>query len=402
MWIARDYENTLQRLVAQFPVVMVSGARQVGKTSLVQRLFPDFSYVTLDLPSAAAAAEQSPSEFLNTHGEPLIIDEVQYAPSVFRALKVVVDQDKSPGRFILTGSQNFLMMQGVSESLAGRCGTLQMANLSFAELAAHSPDMADETTVVFKGGFPELYARPDIDPQFWFGAYLSTYLERDVRNVINIGSLRDYNRFLRGVALRTGQILSYSELAKDVGIAPNTAKSWISVLSASGQIHILEPYHRNMGKRLTKSPKLYMADTGLASFLMGFDSKEQVFKHAVAGAIWETHIVAQIFKHFEAAGKRPPIWFWRKQNGEEIDILLERGGQFVGIEVKLAELPGHRIVKSFSALRRFYGDDSLMAGLVACRTPEPYPVGDGIIAVPGSRIGEYIDQYYSTPAKVFP
>ena len=385
MWIKRGYEKTLRHLFEQFPVAVVTGARQVGKTSLVRKVFPEFSYVSLDVPSLAAQAEENASAFLASYEEPLIIDEVQYAPSLLRSLKVMVDQEKKPGRFVLTGSQNFVLMQGISESLAGRCGILNMLNLSARELR-DTFTAYKENTYLFNGGFPELYAGPNIDSHFWYAAYLATYLERDVRNILNVGSLRDFDRFLRAVAIRTAQILSYSELARDVGIAPNTAKQWISVLQASGQIFLLEPYHRNLGKRLIKSPKLYMCDTGLAIFLMGFENWEGVQRHPVVGAIWETHVIMQVVKYYLSKGRNPALWFWRTVQGAEVDLLVEQGGRFLAIEAKFGETPGRSSLKGFRALEQFYGDKSIIAAFVACRTKDTYPIETDIQAVPGSSI----------------
>ena len=389
MWINRKYELTLKNLSDQFPVVVVTGARQVGKTSLVRKVFPDIAYVSLDIPSIAEQAEQNPDSFLNSQKEPLIIDEVQYAPSLFRYLKARVDTDKRPGRFILTGSQNFLLMQEISESLAGRCGILNMMNLSLSEVA-DSIKVYGENEYIFNGGFPELYARPEIDPHFWHTSYLSTYLERDVRNILNVGSLRDFDRFLRAVAARTAQILSYSELARDIGIAPNTAKQWISVLQASGQIILLEPYYKNLGKRLVKSPKLYMSDTGLAAFLMGFQNWENVLRNPVVGALWETHVITQVVKHYYSQGKIVPLWFWRTVQGAEVDLLIEQGGQFVAIEAKFAENPDKKSLKGINALRKLYGDENLVAGYIASRTAHPYTISGNIQAVPAATIDRYI------------
>ncbi len=389
MWIKRKYEKTIKDLFNQFPVVVLTGARQVGKTALVQRVFPESSYVSLDLPALAEQAEHSPHDFLAGRQEPLIIDEVQYAPSLFRHLKTIVDQRKSPGRFILTGSQNFSLMQGVSESLAGRCGILNMLNLSFSELRETVED-ADQNDFFFKGGFPELYEKPEIEPRFWYAAYLGTYLERDVRNISNVGNLRDFNRFLRATAIRTGQVLSYSELARDVGIAPNTAKKWISVLQASGQILLIEPYHRNLGKRLIKSPKLYMCDTGLAAFLMGFERLEEVMRHPVAGALWETHVVMQVVRHYYSQARQLPLWYWRTVHGAEVDLLIEKGGQFIAIEAKTSENPDEKALKGIQALKKFYGDQSLISGYIASRTAHAYPISDQVKAVPGSLIDQFI------------
>ncbi len=391
MWINRKYEKTLLALARQFPSVVITGARQVGKTSLVRRIFTKHAYVSLDLPSVAEQAENSPEAFIGNYPAPLIIDEIQYAPSLLRYLKVKIDMDKKSGQYILTGSQNFLLMQGVSESLAGRCGVLTMLNLSTEELRKYNPDF-DENTYLFKGGWPELYVRTDMDSHFWYVSYLSTYLERDVRNILNVGSLRDFDRFLRAAALRTGQLLSYSELARDIGIAPNTAKQWISVLEASGQIMLLEPYHRNMGKRLVKTPKLYFCDTGLAIFLMGFESWAAAGRSPLAGAIWETHVVMQVRKHFLASGRVLPIWFYRTAYGNEVDLLIERGGRFIAVEVKLTEKPNRADLKGIQALQKNYGEDSLIAGLIACRVNRHFKLEDNINAVPGSQIDCFISR----------
>ncbi|OPY64187.1 MAG: hypothetical protein A4E57_03654 [Syntrophorhabdaceae bacterium PtaU1.Bin034] len=389
MWVPRKYETTLVALFQQFPAVVVTGPRQVGKTATVRRVFPQATYVSLDLPSVAAQAERSGEAFLRGIAEPAILDEVQYAPSLFRYLKAIIDEDRRPGRFVLTGSQNFLLMQGVSESLAGRCGVINMLNLSATEVNGSSIGF-NEDLYLFKGGYPELYARPEIDPGFWYSAYLTTYLERDVRNILNVESLRDFDRFLRAVASRTGQILSYSDLARDVGIAPNTAKKWISVLEASGQIYLLEPYYRNTGKRLVKSPKLYLCDTGLAAFLMGFENWQAVARHPAVGALWETHVVMQVVKHFYALGKTRPLWFWRTSQGEEVDLLVEQGGRFIAIECKYAENIGQGDLKGMNGLMKEYGREALISGYVASRTPRPYPVSDSIQAVSGSFIDTYL------------
>lgn len=388
MWIARKYEKTLSELSKQFPVVVVTGPRQVGKTALVRKVFPDATYITLDLPSTAAQAEKDSENFLRNLGEPAIIDEIQYAPSLFRYLKVIIDEDRRPGRFILTGSQNFLLMQGISESLAGRCAILNMLNLSADEV--RGIDGFDEEAYLFNGGYPELYARQDINPAFWYSSYLGTYLERDVRNIMNVGSLRDFDRFLRAAATRTGQLLSYSDLARDIGISVNTARKWVSVLEASGQIYLLEPYYRNMGKRLIKSPKLYISDTGLAAFLMGFENWDAIARNPLVGALWETHIVMQIVKHYYALGKNAPLWFWRTIQGDEVDLVIEQGERFTAVECKYAGNPGSTDIKGIKAFEKEYGKDSLLAAYIGSRTRNAYPITGTITAVPGSSISQYL------------
>jgi predicted AAA+ superfamily ATPase len=392
MWIPRKYDDTLKALFAQFPAVVVTGARQAGKTALVRHAFPDVNYVSLDFPAVAAQAEQNPEGFFQEHGLPLIIDEVQYAPSLFRYLKAIIDADRKPGRLLLTGSQIFPLMGGISESLAGRCGVLNVMNIAAAELQPFQGEgVFNEAAFLFKGGYPELHARPELDSHFWYGAYLMTYLERDVRNILNVGSLRDFDRFLRAVAARTGQILSYSDLARDVGVAPNTAKKWISVLQASGQVFLLEPYFRNIGKRLVKSPKLYLCDTGLAAFLMGFESWQAVERHPAVGALWETYVVMEAVKAFASQGRNVPLWFWRTARGEEVDLIIERDGRVTAIECKYAEVVDESGLKGLRAFTSDYGPESVEARYIASRTPIPYPLTDGITAIPGSRIADYLE-----------
>jgi hypothetical protein len=377
MWIERHISDILAKAAAQFPVVVLTGARQAGKTSLVRRLFPKADYVTFDIPRDADAARLDFSGFLSRHQEPLIIDEVQYVPETFRRLKVVVDQDRRSGRFLLTGSQDFSLMQGVIESLAGRSAVLSLPTLSLAEVAAQAT-LEQTDAYCWRGGFPELWQRPDLDRELWMGSYLATYLERDVRNILNVGSLRDFDRFLRAAAVRVGQLLSLSDLARDVGVAPNTAKSWISILEASRQIFLLESYHRSAGKRLIKTPKLYFADVGLLTYLLGYPDWGTLVRNPAWAAIWENLVVGEARKSFLNAGKRPPCWFWRTTQGEEIDLLVERGpAQFLAVECKVAAEIEPRALKAFAALEQAYGPKALRGGAVICRTPTPYPLSEG-------------------------
>lgn len=349
----------------------------------MRRLFPQARYVSLDLPSIAASAQERPESFLESLQEPALIDEVQYAPGLFRALKAAIDRRREPGRFLLTGSQSFLLMQGVSESLAGRCAIAQLHPLSWEEARGAVAGLSVED-YLSRGGYPELYTERGITPDEWYPAYLATYLERDVRNILRVGSLRDFDRFLRAAALRTASLLSYSDLARDVGIAPNTARQWVSVLQASGMIGLLEPYHRSLGKRLVKSPKLYFADTGLAAFLLGLRGFEGISRSPVAGALWETHVINQVVRRLAASGDPEPLWYWRAAQGAEVDLLIERGGRFVAVECKLSEHPGPADLKGLRALSRFYGPRAILRSYVACRARAPYPIGPEATAVEGS------------------
>jgi len=374
MWIERLIAQTVQRAFSQFPVLVLTGARQAGKTSLVRRLFPEADYASFDILREAETARLDPAGFLAQRREPLIIDEVQYVPSILRNLKVAVDQRRQPGRFLLTGSQDFPLMQGVSESLAGRCAVLSLPTLSLAE-ACPSGTNRDTDAFCWRSGFPELWQRPELERDLWLGSYLATYLERDVRNILNVGSLRDFDRFLRAAAARAGQLLSFSDLARDVGVAPNTAKNWLSVLEASQQVFMLEPYHTSATKRLVKSPKLYFADTGLLLYLMGFPNWAAVVQNAAWGAVWENLVISEARKHFLNLGKRPPLWFWRTAQGQEVDLLIETGpASFLAIECKATAEPSGRELAGFAALEAAHGPKACQAGAIVCRTEQPYPL----------------------------
>lgn len=386
MWIPRNIENTVSDYTQQFPVLILTGARQSGKTTLYQHLFPRFNYVSLDDPFEAERAEQSPQEFLASYPTPLIIDEVQYAPSIFRHIKLAVDQqnrqrlqqptetnDEEAGaspicQYLLTGSQNFELMQNVAESLAGRAGILSLPTLAADEVQAALPDFS-LTDFVLRGGYPILYSQTNLTPRIWFPSYIATYLERDVRNALNVQNLRDFNRFIRALAIRTAQVLSYSDLARDVGVAPNTIKSWISVLQASNLIYLLEPYYRNLGKRLVKSPKVYFTDTGLLLHLLGIDSWERLTQSPLAGAIWETYCFTQIYKTFRNQGlSSPALWYWRTQDGHEVDFVIEKGGSLIALEAKLKEQPRQNDLRGFQQLEEYYGEDTVLTKGILCMT----------------------------------
>ena len=391
MWIDRKISRVLESHRKTFPVVLVTGPRQSGKTSLLRHAFPSMRYVSLDDPAEASRAMFSPEEFLSRHAPPVIIDEIQYAPRLLRHIKIAADASAKKGRFFLTGSQSFPLMQGVSESLAGRVGIINLMTLDAGEVAGARRRFSLEDYIM-RGGYPALHAGAVKDAREWFPSYVATYLERDVRNVLNVSSLRDYGRFLRAAALRTGQVLSLSDLARDVGIAPNTAKAWLSILQASGLVFLLEPYHRNMGKRLVKSPKLYVADTGLACHLLGLSSWEEASRSALAGALWETYALNQILRAFANRGAgSPPLWFWRTHDGKEVDFVIERGGRFIAIESKYTSTPSERDAKALDAFRTVYGKENVLRSLIVCRTSKRYPMNADVIVDNAIEVGEVLN-----------
>ncbi len=381
-WIPRALAPRLATALGQFPAVLLTGARQVGKTALCRHVCPQAHYVTLDLPAEAESARHDASAFLQRHPAPLIVDEIQYAPELLRHLKVRLDRHRAPGQYLITGSQDFALMQGVSESLSGRCAVLRLPTLGLAEVGASTPAAID--ALAWRGGWPELHARPDLDRELWLGSYLATYLERDVRNILNVGSLRDFDRFLRAAAYRAGRLLSLSELARDVGIAVSTAKNWLSLLLASHQVFLLEPWHVNPGKRLVKSPKLYFQEVGFLLYLLGFRGPADVMANPAWGAIWENIVAAECRKALVNAGRPPTLYYWRTANGEEVDLLLERGPRRVdAFEIKAAEAPATPDLKGLDAFARLYGRAALARQAVICRTPASFPIGNhGAHALP--------------------
>ena len=386
MWIEREIVKSLLSLAQTFPVVVLTGPRQTGKTSIIEKTFPGYNFVSLDYPSAADSAESRPREFLEKNPTPLIIDEVQYAPGIFRYLKTVVDSRRGEtGLFVLTGSQSFQLMESVSESLAGRAAIVPFLGFSATEwLYAQTHEAADCVDFLWKGSFPALWASIDHPPNRdrWYQGYVAGYLERDVRNLLNVGSLRDFERFLRAAAARTGKTLNMSEVGRDVGISPTTAKQWFSVLLTSNQIMLLEPYYRSLGKRIVKSPKLYFTDTGLAAFLAGFASPQALVESPFIGAFWENHVVCQWLRWKDWHQPSASLWFWQDRTHNEVDLLIELNQKIFPIDCKWNEHPDVSDTKGIAMLTAMYGDMVAPAS-IACLTDDVYDIADNITARPG-------------------
>jgi len=336
MWIERDYTDKINEAVRTRPVILLTGVRQAGKSSLLQRLFEDAEYVTLDKIILAEEAEENPTLFLDRFKNQVIIDEIQYAPSLFRDLKIKVDGNRSTkGKWILTGSQQFILMRHVSESLAGRVRILNLGTLSAAELNRTNL-VKNKRDLLWRGGFPELWAE-NLDAKEFYDDYLQTYLERDLRQILNVTNLRDFRRFLSMLAIRVGQLINYSEISKEVGVAVNTIKAWVSALEVSGIIILLPPYYNNLGKRLIKAPKLYFCDNGLVAALLNINSAEALNNSIHLGNIWENFVFSEYLKQGIVAGK--DIFYLRDSNGVEIDFIIERESEVFLIEAKTSERP---------------------------------------------------------------
>lgn len=331
--IARDAENTIINMLNGFPIVTLTGPRQSGKTTLAKAICAGKPYVSLEDPDVRLAATDDPRSFLGRFPDGAVIDEVQRCPALLSYLQTFVDADGRMGLFVLTGSQQFGLLSGITQSLAGRTAFLELLPFALTELdrVGRLPENID--SLLFSGSYPPLYDRK-ITPSAWFSAYVTAYVERDVRQMLKVQELETFQRFVRLCAGRTGQLLNLSALATDCGITHNTAKSWLSVLEASYLVFLLRPYHRNFNKRLVKMPKLYFYDVGLVSWLLGIRTAEQLETHPLRGNLFETFVVAELIKGKLNAGERPCFYFWRDSNGNEVDLLVEQGSGIMPIEIK--------------------------------------------------------------------
>jgi len=331
--ITRDIDSTIRNLLKGFPIVTITGPRQSGKTTLSQFIFSNKPYISLEDPDARRMALDDPRAFLDQLPDGGVLDEVQRAPELLSYLQTRVDADGRMGLFLLTGSQQFGLMSGITQSLAGRTAFIELLPFSINELdrAGLVPKSLDE--MLFSGGYPPLYDRK-LSPRTWLSAYVTAYLERDVRQLLNIQDLDSFQRFVRLCAARSGQIVNLSSLANDCGITHNTAKAWISVLEASYILFQLRPHYANFSKRLIKSPKLYFYDTGLVCWLLGIQEAGQIATHPLRGSIFETLIISELVKARLNKGERAEFHFWRDSNGNEVDVIADVGGKLMPIEIK--------------------------------------------------------------------
>lgn len=367
--LPRRLSSTLQRLAASFPVVAVTGPRQSGKTTLSRAAFPDMPYVSLEDPIEREFAREDPRGFLHRYAGGAIFDEAQRWPDIFSHLQGMVDADRSPGRFVLTGSQQFGLLSGVTQSLAGRVGMTRLLPLSLSELPTGTSGKPGLDGLMLLGGYPALHVQADMPDLSgiscdWFASYVATYVERDVRQVLNIQDLASFQRFLRLCAGRSGQLLNLSSLAGEAGIAQSTARAWMSVLEASDLIFLLPPYHRNFGKRLVKSPKLYFVDVGLACWLLGIRDADTLAVHPLRGALFETLVVGEFLKARLNAGLPPDLYFWRDNNGLEADLLFEHAGRLQTVEIKSGRTVTTDYIRAGQKSSRFAGEEALPPWLV--------------------------------------
>lgn len=405
LYIQRSIESVIQKAVNAFKVVLITGSRQIGKTTTIKHLFSndDYAYFSLDDYYEQAIAKNDPKLFFLNHPKKLIIDEIQYAPELFREIKRIVDETEDYGQFILTGSQTFALMQGVTESLAGRVGIITMNGLSMREILADDykePAFCGENYFtskkksisgidlwdkIHRGFLPELTKNPLIDKDQYYASYVASYLERDVRTITNVRDLGTFALFIRVLAARVAQLVNYNEIAQEVGVDSKTVKSWISILESSGLVFLVQPFSNNHLSRVIKSPVLYFADSGLVSHLLRWTSAETLQRGAMSGYILENYAVVEIIKSFHNAGVlNPPIYFYRDKDQKEIDLIIESSGLLYPIEIKQSATPNKSMAKHFDVLK-IAKNHSIGQQMILCQIDNKMYLDQDLMAYP---IGE--------------
>ena len=403
MYVPRTLESFGLTASQQFPVLLVTGARQVGKTTFLRHLSEaGRAYVTLDDPLVLDLARRDPALFFQRFRPPLLIDEIQYAPGLLPYIKMEVDRVRSPGAFWLTGSQHFHLMRGVSESLAGRVAVVSLLGFSRREMIGQGRgggpflptlheiaeregsgghvSLRELYRLIWRGSFPAIALNEEMDRDLFFSSYLQTYLQRDVRDLARVGDEMAFLRFLRIAAARTGQLLNLSQFARDADISVNTAKNWLSIMQASGLVYLLEPYHSNLSKRLIKSPKLYFLDTGLCAYLTAWSSPETLEAGAMSGAVLETWILSELLKSYWHHGRRAPFFYYRDRDTREVDLLIVQDDVMYPLEFKKTASPGSADIRHFGALAKL--GMRVGQGGVICLIERSLPLSDSALAIP--------------------
>ena len=398
----RQMQPLLQNLIQQFPTILVTGPRQVGKSTLLQHIGEDYQYVTFDDPLLLNQARNDPTLFMLNHSGKLILDEVQYAPELFSSLKLAIDKQKTSVLFLLSGSQAFQLMQNVTESLAGRIAVLKLQGFSLREIQQldfyqpfvpnreyivarekHFKPVENIWEMIHRGYMPRLYEQ-EMNWEIYYSSYVSTYIERDVRALTNISSITDFTRFMVAIAARSGELLNYSNVAQEVGVSVDTIKRWTTILETSGIIYLLKPYSNNHLKRAIKTPKVYMLDTGLMAWLTKWLTPETIQQGAKSGQFFETFVVSEIIKSFYNNGIEPPIYYYRDTNQKEIDLLIEYHRTLYPVEIKTSASPDKKMAKAFGILKENLPEAEITIGngVIINQYPQKLWLAEDLVALP--------------------
>ena len=407
-FIKRHAEKTIERLSSSYPAVLITGARQTGKTTLLKKITDsqNIQYLTFDDPIEEQSAKNDPKSFLEFHPYPFMFDEIQYIPDLFRYLKIQIDQNRQNGMYFLTGSQQFKLMETASESLSGRIGIVQLYPLSAREiredensesfiptkdfiLARNSSLKQRDSNIkktwlsIYTGGYPEV-VKGNVLPKDFYANYLKTYIERDIKKLTQVADEMQFLQFISIAAARTGQLVNYSDISKDCGISEVTAKKWLSLLVSSGLVYLLQPYSANIEKRVVKTAKLYFMDTGLAAYLTRWSNPDVMQSGAMAGAFFETYVISEIIKSFSNNGEEPPIYFYRDKDKYEIDLLIEQNNILYPVEIKKTATPSSDDAKNFFITNRIK-NIKIAQGIIICNCSQVLNVKNkdsSVLAIP--------------------
>ncbi len=400
MYINRHIQTIVTTLLQQFPAILVTGARQVGKSTMLQKIAPDYHYITFDDLLLLQQAQHESQLFFLNYNKNLILDEVQYAPELFRLLKMHIDKQQDNGLFLLSGSQAFELMHNISETLAGRVAVLQLKGLSLREIYdidCYLPFVpnddyltARESTlvnydniwqIIHKGDMPRLYQQ-ETHWEMYYSSYVATYIERDVKQLVNIKDSGQFARFMVSVSARSGELINYSSISQEVGVSIDTIKRWISILETAGIVYLLQPYSNNHLKRAVKTPKLYFLDTGLMAYLTKWLTPETIQHGAKNGQFFETFVISQIIKSFTNNGIKPPLYFYRDSNQKEIDLIIEYGQTVYPIEIKTTANPNKKQARHFTVLDNLADDITVGNGFIINQYPNKLFLAENLIALP--------------------
>jgi predicted AAA+ superfamily ATPase len=386
MYIQRTIEKLLPGILATFPCLAVTGPRQSGKSTLLRHALPEYRYVTLDDPAVLEQAHSDPVYFLDSVGEQCIIDEIQLAPGILSYIKMRVDEDRGRnGRFVFTGSQQFGMIRNLGDSLAGRIALLDLLPFSAGEMQQAAPvngGLELFASSSLTGAYPQLAITPEIDRRLWYASYIQTYLERDIRSLYDIGSLREFHRFMQLLAVRCSQMLNMSAFATDLGVSVTTIKRWLSVLEAGRIIFLLPPHFNNLGKRITKMPKVYFLDTGLACHMAGVRDREQILEGPMAGALFENYCLQETVKIFANLGEQPRISYLRTNNGLEVDLIIEGPNpRPLPIEIKLSRTPTPSLASGLTRYASLFAKAGPEDGFLLCLAEGKRPICRGVTSI---------------------